>query len=179
MLGDNQAGVYAALKLKPNAVVINIGTSGQLSRVVDGEKVKVEGQQRTDSALSLNLQPQPEIDLRPFPGGRKLLCRASHVGGAPFAKLRKSLGFSWQRMNDEAETNPRIARCVSEIVDDLAKGVDMKGVRMVVGVGNALRLNSCLRKTIEKKFHVRCVVPDVEEMAAWGAALYVMDRQSE
>ena len=35
MLGDNQAGVYAAQKLKPGAPVINLGTSGQLSWVRD------------------------------------------------------------------------------------------------------------------------------------------------
>jgi len=181
MLGDNQAGVYAALKLKRGAAVVNIGTSGQLSVVKEerGEnesKLGVEVEERRDKTSSV--QPstfnlQPDVSIRPFPGGRTLLCRASHVGGAPLAKLRKELGYSWNRLNAEAETHPRIAACVAAIVDDLAKGVDMKGVRTVVGVGNALRLNPCLRKAVEKKFRVRCVIPDVEEMAAWGAALYV------
>ena len=160
MLGDNQAGVYAAQRLKPGAPVVNLGTSGQLSLVREvGKGTREEG-----------------VEERPFPGGKSLLCRASHVGGAPLAKLRKSLGYSWRRLNDEAETSPRIARCVAEIVDDLAKGVDLKGVRTVVGIGNALRLNPCLQKAVEKRFRARCVVPEVEEMAAWGAALYVMDR---
>ena len=180
MLGDNQAGVYAAQRLKPGAPVINLGTSGQLSWVREGEKVKLKGEdeQRNVSTVRLHPSPSPDVSLRPFPGGKALLCRASHVGGAPLAKLRKSLGYSWQRLNDEAETNPRIARCVTEIVEDLAKGVDLKRVRTIVGVGNALRLNPCLRKAIEKRFHARCIVPEVEEMAAWGAALYVMDRQA-
>ena len=159
MIGDNQAGVYAALKLKPNAAVVNLGTSGQLSRVVN----------RVDAGVG------PDADVRPFPGGRKLVCRASHVGGAALSRLRRSLGYSWARLNAEAETNPRIAKCVGEIVEDLAKGVDMRGVRTIVGVGTALRLNPCLKRAIERRFHVRCVVPDVEEMAAWGAALYVRD----
>lgn len=159
MIGDNQAGVYAALKLKPNAAVVNLGTSGQLSRVVN----------RVDAGVG------PDADVRPFPGGRKLVCRASHVGGAALSRLRRSLGYSWARLNAEAETNPRIAKCVGEIVEDLAKGVDMRGVRTIVGVGTALRLNPCLRRAIERRFRVRCVVPDVEEMAAWGAALYVRD----
>ena len=165
MLGDNQAGVYAAQKIKPGAVVVNIGTSAQLSYV-------------SDSAGNLNPQPRANLDIRPFPGGKTLLCRASHVGGAPLAKLRKALGYSWRRLNDEAETNPRVAGCVTEIVEDLAKGIDLRRVRTIVGVGNALRLNPCLRRAIEKRFHARCIVPEVEEMAAWGAALYVMDRQA-
>ena len=163
MLGDNQAGVYAAQKVKPGAPVVNLGTSGQLSVVRNEERGM-----GNDAA-----------EARPFPGGKVLLCRASHVGGAPLAKLRKKLGYSWQRLNDEAESNPRIAKCVAEIVDDLGKGVDTKGVRTIVGVGNALRLTPCLRKAVEKRFHVRCIVPEVEEMAAWGAALFVMDRQTE
>lgn len=160
MLGDNQAGVYAAQRVRSGAAVVNLGTSGQLSRVVD----------------EVNGAVPAAVSLRPYPGGKTLVCRASHVGGARFAKLRKSLGYSWARMNDEAKTHPRIAKCISDIVDDLAAGVEMKGVRTVVGVGNALRLNPCLREAVERRFRVKCVVPDVEEMAAWGAALYVMDR---
>ena len=162
MLGDNQAGVYAALKLKPKAAVVNLGTSGQLSRVRD------EGRGMGDET----------VDERPFPGGKVLVCRASHVGGARLARLLQSLGYSWKRLNAEAETNPRIAACVSAIVEDLAKGVDMRGVRTIVGVGTALRLNPCLKNAIEKRFHARCLIPEVDEMAAWGAALYVLDRDN-
>lgn len=159
MLGDNQAGVYAALRLKPKAAVVNLGTSGQLS-MVGGP-----GSRGGDLA----------VDVRPFPGGETLRCRASHVGGAQLAKLRRSLGYSWRRLNAEAATNPRIVRCVSAIVDDLAKGMDMRGIRTIVGIGTALRLNPCLKKAVEKRFHARCVIPEIEEMAAWGAALYVRD----
>lgn len=160
MLGDNQAGVYAAQKLKPGAAVINLGTSGQLSRVGDG------GREMRDEA----------VDARPFPGGKVLFCRASHMGGAVLARLRKSLGLSWERLNAEAARNPCISKCVEGIVDDLTKGIDLKGVRTVVGIGNALRLNPCLKRAIERRLHVKCVIPEVEEMAAWGAALHVRDR---
>ena len=34
---------------------------------------------------------------------------------------------SWKRNNAEAEKNPRIAACIADIVDDLAKGVDIDG----------------------------------------------------
>lgn len=159
MLGDNQAGVYAALKLEPRAAVVNLGTSGQLSRL------RGKGRGKRDEA----------VDVRPFPNGKTLLCRASHVGGARLAKLRRSLGCSWERLNAEAETNPRIASCVSAIVDDLAKGIDMRGVRTIVGIGTALRLNPCLKEAIGKRFHVRCVIPEIKEMAAWGAARYIRD----
>lgn len=163
MLGDNQAGVYAALKLKPKAAVVNLGTSGQLSRVRD------EG--RGSGNVS--------VDERPFPGGKVLVCRASHVGGVALAGLRQLLGYSWERLNKEADANPRIVQCVSAIVDDLAKGMDMRGVRTIVGVGTALRLNPCLKKAIEKRFRAQCFIPEVEEMAAWGAALHVLDRDRE
>lgn len=118
------------------------------------------------------------VDVRPFPGGKVLVCRASHVGGAALARLRQALGCSWKRLNVEAETNPRIASCVSAIVDDLATGMDLRGVRTIVGVGTALRRNLCLKKAIERRFHAKCVIPKVKEMAAWGVALYVMDRFS-
>ena len=164
MIGDNQAGVYAAVRLKPGAAVVNLGTSGQLSVVVDGD-----GSSRIAG---------PEAEARPFPGGKTLVCRASHVGGAALAKLRKTLGISWDRLNAEAESDPRIAARIAEIVDDLVKGVNVKGIRAVVGVGNALRLNPCLQRAIERRLKVKCVVPEVEEMAAWGAALYVLDRRA-
>ena len=170
MLGDNQAGVYAALKLYPSAAVANIGTSGQLS------VLREKGSGIGDRGSGIGEQG---AEVRPFPGGRELLCRASHVGGAALAKLRKSLGWSWKKLNDRAASDPRVKRCVAGIVDDLAKGVDLKGIRTVVGIGNALRLNPCLVRAIERRLKVRCVVPEAKEMAAYGAALFVRDRHLE
>lgn len=162
MLGDNQAGVYAAQKLKPGAAVVNLGTSGQFSIV-----------------HSSTFDLKPGVGVRPYPGGKKLLCRASHLGGAALVKLRKSLGYSWERLNAEASRNPRIAKCVGEIVNDLVTDMPLKCVNTIVGVGNALRLNPCLKRALERRLHVTCVIPKVEEMAAWGAALYVKDRHDE
>ena len=164
MLGDNQAGAYAARRLKPDAAVVNLGTSGQLSVVAEDD-----GASRITG---------PDAQRRPFPGGRTLVCRASHLGGAALARLREELGCSWGRLNAEAGRNPRIRRCVEAIVDDLVKGVDIRGVRTVVGIGTALRLNPCLKRAIERRFGVRCVIPEVREVAAWGAALYALDRRT-
>ena len=167
MLGDNQAGVYAAMKLRPRAAVINIGTSAQLSIV------REEGTGKREQGTG-----DEEVEERPFPGGRTLLCRASHIGGSALARLRRKLGYTWDRLNKEAAKNPQIAKCVADIVDDLVKGVSLKGVRSVVGVGSALRLNPCLRTAVERRLKVRCVIPEILEMAAWGAALYAMDMRA-
>ena len=142
MLGDNQAGVYAAQKLKPGAMVLNLGTSGQLSRVVD----KVEGP--LGSA----------VDVRPYPGGRRLVCRASHVGGARLAKLRKSLGYSWKRINDEAESNPRISACVASIVDDLAEGMDLTTVRQPCAELGKVALRTLIERILHRDLPPREVL---------------------
>lgn len=163
MIGDNQAGVYAAQKIKSGAPVINIGTSGQFSRVTDVP------------APSGN----PRVQTRPYPGGRSLFCRASYLGGESMSRLRRKLRCSWQAFNDRAESDPRIAACIGEVVSDMLEGVDLKGVRTVVGVGNAVRLNPCLTRHLEKRYKIRCLIPDIEEMAAWGAALFVMDGRSD
>jgi len=157
MLGDNQAGVYAAQHLFPGAAVVNLGTSGQLSRVVENDESLAVGQ---------------DAEVRPFVGGKRLLCRASLVGGRAFADLRAKRGLSWEEMNDRAETDGEIRACVENIVDDVVRGVDLAGVTGVVGVGNALVRNPALRAALERRLDLPCLVPDIAEMAAYGAALY-------
>lgn len=152
MLGDNQAGVFAAQHFLPGYAVANLGTSGQLSVVGEGR-----GGER-----------------RPYPGGRVLRCRASLVGGRAFSELKKDLGLSWDEMNARAESDARIAACAWNIANDLADDLDLTGVTGLVGIGNALARNPCLKAAVEKRFKMTCVVPPVAEMAAWGAALEVM-----
>lgn len=153
MLGDNQAGVYAAQKILPGCAVVNLGTSGQLSVVGDGRGGEI----------------------RPYPGGM-IRCRPSPVGGAEFARLRERLGISYEELNARAD-EPEVASVVGRIVDDLVGDVDLKGVTGLVGVGTALRLNPALRRAVERRFGLACVVPAVKEMAAYGAALHAMDRK--
>ncbi len=156
MLGDNQAGVYAARHLHPGCAVINLGTSGQLSVVEDAP-----------------FRPwhAGALERRPYPGGKTLLCHISLVGGRAFAEVRKAMGLTWDEMNARAESDERIARCVREIVDDLAGGIDLHGISALVGVGNALTRNPALRRAVERRLGIHCVIPRVDEMAAYGAAI--------
>lgn len=172
MLGDNQAGVYAAQQLVPGCAVVNLGTSGQLSVVVEGDRP-----QNGDSPRG----GDPRIERRWFPGGRKLLCRASLVGGQAWAALQHETGASWDDLNEAARSKGdsplerRARACVREIVDDLVAGFDLRGVRGIVGVGNALVRNPALRDAVEERFDLPCILPQISEMAAYGAALYKMN----
>ena len=157
MLGDNQAGVYAAQVLLPGCAVINLGTSGQLS-VVCAQRQKSES-----------------VEIRRFVEGKSLLCRASLVGGQSLAALRERLGLSWEELNARAGTDPEIKACVEGIVEDLVGDIDLSGVTGLVGVGNALVRNPCLREAVERRFARPCVIPEISEMAAYGAALMQMD----
>ena len=166
MLGDNQAGVYAAQQLVPGCAVVNLGTSGQLSLVVDGDCPQ---------------QSDPRIERRWFPGGRTLLCRASLVGGQAWAALQRETGLSWEDLNEvalskgDSPLERRAHACVREIVDDLVAGFDLRGVKGIVGVGNALVRNPALRDAVEERFDLPCILPQISEMAAYGAALYKMN----
>ena len=157
MLGDNQAGVYAARRLLPGCAVVNLGTSGQLSVVED---------------TAFTPWSDGSVERRPYPGGKTLLCRASLVGGRVFAELKEELGLSWEEMNARAESDERILRCICGIVDDLAVGMDISRVTSLVGVGNALTRNPAIRRAVERRFGLTCEIPPVAEMAAYGAALY-------
>ena len=156
MLGDNQAGVYAARALFPGCAVVNLGTSGQLSIVED---------------VPFHPWSEGSLERRPYPDGKTLLCRISLVGGKAFAELRSELGLTWDEMNARAESDERIARCIRRIVDDLADGIDLGRATALVGVGNALTRNPALRRAVEQRFGMCCEIPAISEMAAYGAAI--------
>ena len=156
MLGDNQSGVYAARHLCPGCAVMNLGTSGQLSIVEDAPFCPWH---------------EGALERRPYPGGKTLLCHISLIGGKAFADLRDELGLTWDEMNASAETDVRIADCINRIIDDLAGGIELAGISSLVGIGNALARNPAIRRAVERRFGVPCVIPDVAEMAAYGAAV--------
>lgn len=162
MLGDNQAGVFAAQALHPGCAVVNLGTSGQLSVV----------RERPFAGPSLPGKAAPDgsrTEFRPYPGGRTLECRASMIGGGAWAALRTELGVSWEEMN--AAQDVRTQACARRIADDLFGDLDLTGVSCLVGVGNALVRNPALRRAVEARAGMSCVFPSVPEMAAYGAAL--------
>ena len=164
MLGDNQAGVFAAQRLFPGCAVVNLGTSGQLSVVRDRPfaGLDVPGAAAADGSRR---------EERPYPGGRTLECRASTVGGAAWAELRARLGLSWEALNDSGD--PQVAACARRIADDLFGDIDLTGVTCLVGIGNALTRNPALRRAVEERSGRECRLPECPEMAAYGAALMV------
>lgn len=166
MLGDNQAGVYAAQGVLPGAVVVNIGTSAQLSVVLDEP---FAGKCLPGAAAANGLR----TERRPYPGGRTLLCRAAIAGGRAWADLREELGLSWDEMN--TTDDPRVKACAEKIVGELVGGIDLKGVAGVIGIGNGLVRNPALKAAVERRFGVTCRIPDIPELAAYGAALHVKD----
>ena len=157
MLGDNQAGVYGAQLLAPGCAVVNLGTSGQLSIVCDDAPTCV----------------LPDaVEMRPYPGGRNLLCRASLIGGRAFEDLRVKRGLNWDEMNACADSDEEIAECVNKIVGDLTCGIDVSGIKSIVGIGNAITRNPVLKVAVERQFKVGCVISEISEMAAFGAAVF-------
>ena len=164
MLGDNQAGVSAAQGVLPGSAVVNIGTSGQLSVVLDEP---FGGPCLPGAAAENGLR----TERRPYPGGRTLLCRAAIAGGRAWADLREELGLSWDEMN--AADDPRVKACAERIVGELVGGIDLSGVTGVIGVGNGLVRNPALRAAVERRLGVTCQIPGIPELAAYGAALHV------
>ena len=165
MLGDNQAGVLAARSIAPGCAVVNLGTSGQLSVVRDTPFTgkALPGAEASDGSRT---------EERPFPGGRTLVCRAAMSGGRTFADLREKLGLSWEEMNDTEDG--RVLDCVRRIADDLVGDIDLDGVSSLVGVGNGLVRNPALRRAVEERFGLECIIPEIPEMAAYGAAMSVL-----
>ena len=164
MLGDNQAGVFAAQGVLPGAAVVNLGTSGQLSVVLDEP---FAGPCLPGAAAANGLR----TERRPYPGGRTLLCRAAIAGGRAWADLRERLGLGWDEMN--RTDDPRVRACAERIVSELVGGIDLGGVAGVIGLGNGLVRNPALRREVERRFGVDCRIPDIPELAAYGAALHV------
>ena len=57
----------------------------------------------------------------------------------------------------------------------LVGGIDLGGVSGVIGTGNGLVRNPALKAAVERRFGVTCRIPDIPELAAYGAALHVKD----
>ena len=92
-----------------------------------------------------------------------------------FAGSRQEAGCDGGALTGISETNlrpgPLIAAFADGIVDELARGFPLGPATAVVGLGNALRLNGTLRRAVERRLGVPCRIPEVDEMAAYGAAV--------
>ncbi len=109
-LGDNQASVLASLGDPAAQVLVNIGTGGQVSAV-------------TDRLLS-----GPDLDARPFPGGRSLSVGASLCGGAAFAYLGEHYARVVRALTgDDVDVDHVLSRLV-ELAADVPAGAD--GLRL-------------------------------------------------
>lgn len=68
-IGDNQASVFGSVAQEEASVVVNYGTGGQISAVTD----------MTNAALPL--------EIRPYIGGKNLICGSALCGGSAYAIL--------------------------------------------------------------------------------------------
>lgn len=84
-IGDNQASFLASVRDPAHAILINIGTSGQVA-------VRDEGVTHAEG-----------LDLRPLPGGGKLLVGASLAGGKSFELLANLIRDVGQRMGSNMD----------------------------------------------------------------------------
>lgn len=209
-IGDNQAGFLGSISEIKKSILINVGTSGQIS-VFSDKFVKID-----------------RLDTRPFPGGGYILVGASLCGGNSltilkalfeetieifcglslkgneFYKVANSIDLS--KFNKEkflqVETlfegtrlNPNKRGSISNIsMDNLTpqnlivgfyygvcnelfdffnimpeKIKDRKFI--LIGSGNAIRMNSLLCQAFENRFGCKLIIPKHNEEAAFGACL--------
>lgn len=71
-LGDNQASFLGSVPLPAESVLLNIGTGSQLSVLLPDEDYSVEG-----------------MEMRPYPGGGRLMVGAALSGGKSYALLEQ------------------------------------------------------------------------------------------
>lgn len=105
-LGDNQASFLSTVGNMTDSVLVNLGTGGQVSLLID-EYVEVE-----------------EIETRPFIDGKYLLVGASLCGGRAYAILEKFL-----RQYVKAATG--MDKSQYEIMEKLARQVDQENSLVV------------------------------------------------
>lgn len=70
-IGDNQASFYGSIRDESACVLVNYGTGSQLSLVCDTPAVPAG------------------CEIRPYPGGRYLLCKSALCGGRAYAMLER------------------------------------------------------------------------------------------
>lgn len=214
-IGDNQAAVYGTVGERCDTAVANVGTGAQISLVVEREEAK-------------KIPTDPDIEIRPYVGGKFLAGGASLCGGRAYADLEKffrsyavSAGYGDEKQYEimeklaargmeQAERCPERVLSVSTLFcgnrtdpgkrgsilnigednftpEALTAGVLLgiadelygmflrinngKAVRLAAS-GNAVRKNKYMLSALEKTFSVKAFLPENEEEAACGAALF-------
>jgi len=215
-LGDNQAGFAGTVENPAESVLINIGTSGQISVYVPGGEL--EGADISAGWIG-------GVEIRPYPGGGHLLSGASLAGGSAFRLLEalfreicETFGkgdpgqlfdamtaladspedfpyplavetcFYGTRENqhaagsisgitkDNLNSRALIQGFLNGIADELYRFYTALPQRLrrektgIIGVGNGLRKNPPLRKTVSRSFGLPVFMTDYTEEAAIGAA---------
>jgi len=89
-VGDNQAGLIGAVKEPRTSVLLNVGTSGQMTVYLPPARSTKSGG-RADAALNAGDETLHgwvgSLEVRPFPGGGSLLSGASLSGGSAYRLL--------------------------------------------------------------------------------------------
>ena len=94
-IGDNQAGTYAVLT-NPKDVLVNLGTSSQISMICDRYTIK------------------PGLECRPYVKGKYLLLYAGLCGGVSFAMLNNFFQEVCRIFSAEASKEEVYARMMEE-----------------------------------------------------------------
>ncbi len=100
--GDNQASFLASVRDPERAILINIGTSGQIACL----------ESKKTSPIN------PQLDIRPFPTGEKLIVGASLSGGKSFDVLADLIADIVNRAVPDTRFNPYDVIDSFETADD-------------------------------------------------------------
>lgn len=209
-IGDNQASVLGTGNDFDREIYLTIGTGAQLSAV---------------SSKAPEHLPE-KVEMRPFPGDRRLLVAAPLCGGAAFAVLADAVnrfrialgerslergkllnrldelgmeylarygepniavrphflgerhdpglrgsvnGLTLDNIQPGALTAALAFGIVRSLKEDFPEEV-LRSRRVVIGSGNAVRLNRCIRYAVEREFSLPLRLSDGCEEAAVGAA---------
>lgn len=203
-IGDNQASFMGSVANMGESLLVNIGTSGQISY------------------LGKEYRTCDTLEVRPFDKDSYLFVGASLCGGRAYAmlatfmkKIAKYLNCSVPNMYDIIDTmaanvdestekllvntkfsgtrqNPKERGAISNIgtanflPENLAAGVlegitaelydmyDKDPKSMLIASGNALRKNAVFCKIVSKQFGLPLKIPTHTEEASYGAALFAM-----
>ena len=117
-IGDNQAGTFAMLK-DPGDILINIGTSSQISMICD------------------SFNPLGGLECRPYVGNRYLQLYAGLCGGISFAMLNRFLQDVCGMFGVEVSKSDVFEKMMVEAAKAYGAGCAADGARAVGGAGAA------------------------------------------